>query len=153
VEQIAPSFRQQELEAKTKFARIMLRFHDPIRAARTVQPYDMGLAMRLAQEWEYDPEVLRIREALLDEFGAEHFLPTKADLAREAWKIATGFTMTEEKLKALSLFADVMGHKAKPGGAQEPTGPTVNNTLVLVNPPDDWEDRVKKQQVKVISAS
>src|SRR5690606_38718084 len=88
------------------------------------------------------------------------FLPTKAELAREVWRIGTNpRTSVDERLKALRLYADVRGYIEK-----YQAGTVINNTnnvlsqnrVMLVKDfgtDEEWELAVEEQQRKLIESA
>ena len=115
-----------ETALKKLFAIGMLK--KPLR--KPSDSYDIGTsifggdtvsAMRAGASWPTDPEVLELREQLLAEFGPEHFLPTKAELAREVLaineeKYDSGNLKNDarDRIAAYRLAAEILGHIEKP---------------------------------------
>ncbi len=102
---------------KRAFAEALLRNPSkPAEAAFKVFPgaANTGRALQAANRWPDDDEVKSIMAALVQEHGAEHFLPTREEVAREILEIARGpETETRHRLDALKLYGDFMGHTGK----------------------------------------
>jgi hypothetical protein len=110
-------------EEKRAFVRAWLKISDPFKAAVAVfGPLQASKCLKVADEWPKDSLVLALKEELLEENGEEAFLPSKAELARRVIDTADGFIQVENKLKALRLYAEVMGFIAKPENDNGPKG-------------------------------
>lgn len=147
---------EQLLGLKTQFAELSLREPDPFKVALVVFPNDTGRALRVANEWPNDPEVKTLRQAFVDseEDGETAFLPTKAEAARLAWNIARDTErMTEDRLKALKLYADIRGFIEKPQVAVNNTVNNVQRVLVVKDygTDDDWRTALRAQQKRLIN--
>lgn len=120
----------QEIELKRLFAIAMLKKplrkpQDSYDIATTIFGGDTVSGMRAGSSWPTDPEVLRMRDEMLQQHGAEFFLPTKEDVARELLDIANekydnGQLKHDarDREKLLRLYCEVMGYieKPTPGG-------------------------------------
>lgn len=112
-----------ELEEKRLFAREWLKNSDPFKAAIAAFGMEnVGKCLKISQEWPTDNDVLSIRAELVAEEGEETFLPTKADLAKRILDVADVHQHPDHKLKALRLFAEVMGFIIKPDTSNAVTG-------------------------------
>lgn len=135
------------LECKTNFAAALLRWpHEPFKAAILVFPKNMQAAMFIMQEWVHDDFVKDEQARLLDEHGADYFLPTQYELAHNVYALATGASVVEDRIKGFRLYAEIRGFISK--------APVVNNnvdnsTKVLVMAPPDPEG-VKLRQAKLL---
>lgn len=110
-------------DEKRAFARAWLRQSDPFKAAVAIfGPLQASKCLKVADEWPRDLQVLKIKEELLEEGGEEAFLPSKSELARRVIDTADGFIHVENKLKALRLYAEVMGFITKPETDSGPKG-------------------------------
>ena len=111
----APSDVQGAL--KRAFAEALLRNPTkPAEAAFSVLPgaANVGQALRIANEWPADPLVKSTMAALVEEHGAEHFLPTKEEVARELLEIARdGEAENRQRLDAYKLYGEFMGFSGK----------------------------------------
>jgi hypothetical protein len=75
-----------EFDLKKEFARYLLENpNDPFKAALLVFPDDNGIALRIANEWPLDKEVIAIKKELIAEEGELAFLPSKAKHAKQVW--------------------------------------------------------------------
>lgn len=116
----------QELELKKLFAIAVLK--KPLRQPK--DSYDIATsifggdtisAMRAGANWPTDPDVMRFREELLAEHGADYFLPSKEDMVRSVLEIAeekydNGHLRHDarEREKLLRLASELMGYIEKP---------------------------------------
>lgn len=140
---------------KRAFAREWLRLNDPFKAALAVVGANAGRALQISNEWVKDVTVLGYKAELIDEHGERSFLPTKEAFAMRVLDVAETARATEDKLKALRLFGEVMGYIEKPTT-------TVNNNVVTANKvmivreqvsDDAWEAKLAKQQRELVHAS
>lgn len=110
-------------DEKRAFVKAWLKVSDPFKAAVAVfGPLQASKCLKIADEWPKDPLVLHLKEELLETDGEEAFLPSKAELARKVIDTADGFIHVESKLKALRLYAEVMGFIVKPESDNGPKG-------------------------------
>lgn len=101
--------------AKSEFAEALLRRpREPFEAARAVFPTNMQAALFVLQYWLHDEWVTLEKTRLLDEHGADAFLPTAYELAHEVWYTASKATNVKEKTDAFKLYADIRGFISKP---------------------------------------
>lgn len=156
---VVPTETAEELLArKEQFAELSLREPDAFKVALVIYPNDTGRALRVANEWPNDPQVKTLRQSFIDaeEDGETAFLPSKADACRMAWNIARDSDkFTEDRLKALKLYAEIRGFIEKP---QVSVNNTVNNLVsnkVLIvrdyGTNDDWEKALRSQQKKLVN--
>lgn len=141
--------------AKLRYAKELLKEpNDPFKAALAIFGSDTGSALRASAQWVNDEEVLAEKERLLEEKenGELDFLPSKADAARLAWKLANDSWDTEEKLKALRLYADIRAFIEKPSAVKVEQNNVVNNRVMVVKDhgtDDQWAEGLRKQQQKL----
>jgi hypothetical protein len=80
-------------------------------------------------------------------------LPTKADLARMSWTLAnTPHMLAEDRMKALRLYADIMGFISKPETTINNNILTSNKVMVVRDHGEDniWEDKLLTQQTRLL---
>lgn len=96
---------------KLAFAAQWLRMpENPFKAALQITgQLNAGMALKIAAEWINDPIVLAERDRLLAEKGESHFLPDKFETARKALTVFETAPFTDDRLKALKLYVDIMG--------------------------------------------
>lgn len=145
---------ETELEQKKRFAVELLKDpNDPFKAALQVFGQDTGMALRASSTWPKDTVVLDYMQEAIGELGDLHFLPSKADLAREAWTLATSPTVpVDDRLKAMRLYGDVRGFIEKQGTVIN-NNVLTNNKVMLVKDhgsTDNWEERLIEQQAKLV---
>lgn len=106
---------QAEQQEKDKFAAEWLRTGDSFKAAIAVTGVnDAGRALWLEKQLVLDDYVLRRKQELIQENGEEAYLPSKADIARKVLEAHETARSTDDRLKALRLYAEIMGHISKP---------------------------------------
>lgn len=143
---------------KLEFAEALLRFPDePFEAARRVFGEDHARVSYVASAWVRDPVVLAEQERLIEEFGPEEFLPSKAEYARVVWRNANNPSIpVEDRVKLLNMYGDIRGFKEKPGVViNNNTNTLVQNRVMLVKDhggAEAWEKLAAKQQHQLISS-
>lgn len=151
-----------EAEEKAAFAAMLLRESDPFKVALELYPDNTNRALRVANEWPKDPEVLEIQRKLMGDSDNLSFLPSKAELARDIWERMKGTpvngvnipTTAEEYTKLAKLYAEVRGFIEKPQNNQNVT---VVVPKVIEMPThgtdEDWEAAAAKQQRELLDVS
>ncbi len=80
-----------ELALKLQFAKLLLKTPtEPFKAALALFPDNRNRALRVANEWPCDLEVIAAKEDAVEEVGEMAFLPTKAEACRKIWDNQTG---------------------------------------------------------------
>lgn len=147
-------FTPEQLALKAKFAAALLEAPDanPFIAAKACFPDSMPHALWAANHWPTDEGVLKEKQKLRDKGDDLKALPGKAELARRVWS-HTEVGLFEDRLKAMKLYADLMGHIEK----TPPVAVNVNNNRVMVirdqGTNAEWESKVAKQQEALLHAS
>lgn len=146
-----------EAEEKAAFAALLLREADSFKAALALHPHNTNRALRIAQEWKNDPEVLTAVETLRAE-GASRY--SKSQLRDEL--TAKMLTIvdnekeeTEDRIKAATFIANLHALIEKPATIVN------NNTLIqpkVIEVPsfgtvEEWESAAEKQQRELLSVS
>lgn len=155
---IAPWAEQTAMKAA--FAAALLRYpNDAFKAASLVCGTDSGRALRMAWEWPNDPGVLEKQKELLEEYGEEHFAPTKAQASQKVYEIASDERVDAKvRLAAFDLFCRIKGF------IQKPEGTVINNNNTVVNQNrvmlmrdhgtvEEWEEKLRAQQAKLVEHS
>lgn len=144
-------------ELKAEYARLLLKISDPFKAALQLFPDNTSRALRVANEWPNDPEVMAAQADLLDEDGELSYLPTKADFARNLWdKMQEDRIAPEDYAKLGKLYADVRGFIEKPQTTINNNNNVTNNRVMVVREngsDEDWEAKLRKQQDNLTNAS
>lgn len=144
-------------ELKAEYARLLLKHSDPFKAALQLFPDNTSRALRVANEWPNDPEVMAAQADLLDEDGELSYLPTKADFARNLWdKMQEDRIAPEDYAKLGKLYADVRGFIEKPQTTINNNNNVTNNRVMVVREngsDEDWEAKLRKQQEGLTNAS
>lgn len=110
------AWQSDDINSKKRlFAYHWLRMpNDPFRAGIVVfGQTNAGQALLACDSWVNDPIVLDERQRLLKEKGPLAFMPDRYETARNAMSIFESSRDPENKLKALKLYADIMGHIPK----------------------------------------
>lgn len=147
----------EEIEYKKRFAKEFLKTpSDPFKAALVVFPNNTARALRVANEWPNDPEVLSIKAEVLEDVGEMNLLPSKADLARSIWdKMQEEHTSVEDFTKLGKLYADVRGFIEKPQTNINNNVQNVSNRVMVVREKSndaDWERGLLEQQENLTNA-
>lgn len=147
---------EELLARKEQFAELSLRESDAFKVALVIYPNDTGRALRVANEWPNDAQVQAFRQSFIDaeEDGETAFLPSKAEAARLAWNIARDADkMTEDRLKALKLYAEIRNFIEKPQAAVVNQTNVAMRVLVVKDygDNDQWEKALRTQQKKLIN--
>lgn len=148
-----------EQRLKRKFAEAWLRNPtNAYAAALSVTKNDTFLAIRLADAWVWDDEVVAIKEELIAEHGEEHFLPTKCQMVRQVLERAK-YASEDGFHKMMKLAADMRGFIEKPGLTINNNTQT-NNRVMLIPmgkmteqgtvDMDSWEQSAIEQQQSLI---
>lgn len=151
----APDDYEDQDACKRLFAEGLLRWpHEPVNAVAS-RLFPMALAAYVVKaEWEKEPDVIAHRNELLQEFGEEFFMPTKFDVAREVYTKAAQCRVAEDAFKGYKLYAEIMGYISK--GEKNNINVAVQNNVMtypMAEDIDDWSERAKQQQTKLIDAS
>ena len=139
-----------EHELKKQFAKQLLRFpKEPFKAALLVFPTNTNRALKVANEWTLDPEVIDLKDQLIEELGEEAFLPSKAEFARKVWDKMDSCWDYGDFAKLSKVYAEIRGFVQKPLtqidiGANN----TTQNVMIVSDTGTDetWEQKLLKQQ-------
>lgn len=93
------------------FAEQLLRSGDPVAAARAIG-LDGPTALLAARDWPNKLEVIEAKQQLIEAHGAEYFLPSKFDQARDVWNRAKGTNDPDAYAKLMRLYAEIQGNIA-----------------------------------------
>lgn len=142
--------REELLAKKEQFAALYLREPEAFKVAMIVYPNDTGKALRIANEWVTDPEVVTLMKSLQD--GAEEFAyhPTKEQFARTLLKNAE--TLLSIDPMTAHKYHDSYRKMRWPDAAVNISdNRVVNNVLVVKDhgTPDQWEAKMMRQQRKL----
>lgn len=118
-------------------------------------PYSNNMALNCALAWKDTPEIEFAKRELVRENGAAYYLPDRYQVCMDVYNIATnGARSFDDKLKALKLYADIMGFIEKPGATTNISQNNVTVNKVMVVPSagssESWEQRSLGQQAKLI---
>jgi len=135
-------------ERKLQFAEGLLKNpYDAFKVALEIFGLDTNGAFRASMEWVSDPVVIEHQRLLKEEKGEFAFLPTKADLAREALETHKILKKTDPAAAAkyFDMHLKIMDYYPKE------TGNIVNiqNNVMLVpdhGSDENWEKRALEQQ-------
>lgn len=108
---------EAEADLKRAFADALLRNpKKPAEAAYLVFPggANAGRALQAANTWPHDPEVRKLQADLIAEHGAEHFLPTKEEVAMELLALSRDAEQSgQTRLGAYKLYLEARGELAR----------------------------------------
>lgn len=149
-----------EQRLKLAFAEAWLRNpKNAYAAAMQVTRNDCFTALQIADNWIWDSEVLQFKEALLDEHGEEHFLPSKFEMIRDVLDRADRCLNDDSYVKHMKLAADMRGFIEKPGVTINNNTQTNNRVMLIpvgqlnddgtVNALD-WEKKAIQQQQDLV---
>lgn len=144
----------EEIELKRAFALAWVEFpNDPFKAGLAVFGTDAGTALRVSREWVIDKAVIEMRDSFITELGEDHFLPTKGQAARKALDILEGSLFSDDKLKALKLFCDIMGYIEKPAMIDNSIKTVTNKVMIVTDhgEVENWEMKLVQQQRQLVN--
>lgn len=106
-----------EIDLKKEFAECLLKYpNDPFKAALEVFPDDNGIALKMANEWPIDKEVLAFKKELLKDRDPLDFVPQKAELAMKIWNaMNTPGIYVEDLAKLGKLYHEIIKKEEKGG--------------------------------------
>lgn len=141
-------------DQKRAFAMALLKNPDkPFEAANTVIS-DTGIALMAATLWVNDPLVKQTQIDLIEQYGADKFIPTDVDVLKGVYKIACNELIDKEiRLRAYELYAKIkQQYFSKPNVINSNTNILNNGVMQVVNNGTDekWEQRCIEQQQKLI---
>lgn len=146
-------------ERYKRFAYVLLK--EPLevfKAGRAAYPeeteYAQAMSVQIAFVWKDSVEVEIAKKALIEELGHEHFLPGKYELCQQIHTIALAGRTTDDKIKGLKLYAEVMGLIEKPAPAQTQVNvqQTVNKVMVVPvsRSVEEWETSAVEHQQRIV---
>jgi len=145
-----------EQQLKLKFAEAWLRNpNNAFAAALSIAKNNSFIAMKMVDNWIFDDEVENFKSQLLDEYGEEHFLPSKSQMVREIYDRATASIDDDSYGRLMKLAAEMRGMIEKPGLTINNNHQTNNRVMVIPVgrlmengqvDADDWEHTAITQQ-------
>jgi len=139
-----------ESERKRLFAESLLKNpSQPFEIALKLFGSDTAGALRAAQEWPGDLQVIEHQKTLIEQEGEEAFLPTKSEALRLAWAMANNkVTVSQEQLTALKLYADMRSFISK---VAPPIAVQQNSVMVIRDHGsyEDWQAAALTQQRRI----
>lgn len=112
---------------------------------------DVGKALWITDNWVADQDLVnRITEIEDSEEAMEELLPTKIDVLKNYWAMATNpAEEASARISATDKFAEIRGYKPK---KDDSAGSIINNVLVVpaAQKVEDWTANAKKQQTGLI---
>lgn len=141
--------RLKDVSLKKRFAAEQLRQPGKdIHIALGLIP-ETQIAIAAVNAWNKDPEVIRERLRLMEEYGQRAELPTKETVALEILEMAreSKHTVTD-RLKAYSQYNEMMNYTGRNSGQQAAVNIFSNKVMLLKDhgTNDDWEARAVAQQ-------
>lgn len=108
-------------------------------------------------QWPREDWFKEACDKLIEEYGEEYFLPSKAQIARELYNAARSNAWdTEAQLKYYKLYCEVMDYvKGGAGVTVNQTNNTQTNVMLVrdVGSDEDWEEKTAAQQAKLVQAA
>lgn len=145
---------------KTKFAVALLKHGEAFKAGLDVFGADTQAALHAATHWIHDQFVLSEKERVLnDEEGGEMaLLPSKAELARKVWDMATNEEKKvdfRDRLEALKFYGTLRNFVERPkeAGSGDTTNVVAQNVMIVRDhgSSDQWEAKLREQQRTLIA--
>jgi len=105
--------------------------------------------------WMHHPYVVEKKKEFIEEYGAEHFLPTKEQIIHKVAHLADVARATEDRIKGYRLVSELLGLAAGPGGkgavnvnVNAPQAKR-NKVMVIKDHGDNWEAKAAAQQARL----
>lgn len=133
----AVTFAPSEQKLKEEFAELLLRRpKEAFEVAQIISDDDFALSFVRSKAWPNDPYVKLHQKKLLEQFGEEYFLPSKAEMFHHLWaRVAltgpNGVGMEDRDYIAGMRLALETRHFVGKFGEQPGGGNSVNNTVIL----------------------
>lgn len=123
--------QEQLLADKRRFASFLIKNpKDPYEAGRKTFPNNVGMGFMAAQKWVEDAYVLAHLDTAIESARGETYLPTKEEVAREFWAIATSKTAKDaDRVRALEKYAELMAYAESEKAAANKAASNSNTTL------------------------
>lgn len=121
-----------ETSSKYRFAFNLLTFKHPHKAA-IASGFIGPEAMRIAQTWVADLDVIEVSDHLVKKHGMDHFKPSKTDQLNALWTLSEQAPEAKDRIAAHRLYAEIAGNLA-PKQMQVETHETKLITLTKVVP-------------------
>ena len=122
-----------EQKLKLKFADAWLRNpNNAYAAALSITKNNSFLAVRICDHWLFDDEVAAFKDALIEEHGEDHFLPSKYQMVHDVYTRATNSHSDDSFAKLMKLAADMRGFIEKQNVNISTTNVTTNNRVMLI---------------------
>ncbi len=140
-------------QEKQAFAEALLRCPgNPYQAAMSICNSSQR-AVQIAEEWLHDPEVAEYKKELIEKYGEEYFLPTKAEMIHKIYARGIAAARDDDFFKGMKLIAEMRGMIEKPGVTVN-NNVTTNKVMVIPsnNSDEEWEQRLVEQQKKLTSS-
>ena len=118
-----------EPEQKILFAKLFLKMDDPFKAALQIFPDNTPKALEVSHMWPREPEVIAIKNGILDGIDEMELLPTKAEFCRDLIGKLKTVEFVDDYTKLATLYANVRGFIEKPG-----TSVNIQNNQMAVVP-------------------
>lgn len=146
--------RDEEAEAKKRYAYALIRTPDPLGAALELYPDDTKIAAWIAKHWSKDPEVIAEKDRLKETIGAKG-LADKSDLSRAIWDRMNGPILSDDFAKLAKIYAEVNGFIEKPAPPNVTANIIIPKVIEIPNHGTDanWEALAEKQQKDLLNVS
>jgi hypothetical protein len=139
-----------EKELKRKFAELLLKYpKEYFKAALEIFPDNTSKALRIANEWINDSEVIQFQNEILAEKDELEFLPSKAELCRDVYNRMKTCVFDSDFKDLAKLYAEIRGFIQKPNFTINNSNGNIDNRVMKVidfGSDDDWQKRVEINQ-------
>lgn len=147
------------IEKKKEFAKWLIKYpDDAFKAAAFIypDPKELGNRLIVAHDWPRDPDVIIEISRLINSGETATLLPTKEEVAYDAYLISKTAFEADDKIKAIKLYAELMGFVKTPGVNIQNNIKTIGSqSNVMVVPDygsdDEWEQKLLSQQSALIN--
>lgn len=153
--------QDDELELKIKFADAWLRNpNNAFEAALTVTKGEPSKALCMSSDWIYDNEVLQLKAELVEKYGEEYFLPSKAAMLQDIYTRARKTPQNDDYVKLMKLAADMRGMLSDKSNVNINTTITQNKVMIVPTFVDSagkllddnaWEQKLIQQQQRLVA--
>lgn len=147
--------REEEAEAKRRYAQALLRTPEPLAAALELYPDDTKIAAWIAAHWSKDAEVVAEKERLKEAGEGKKGLADKTDLSRAIWDKMNGHILADDFAKLAKIYAEINGMIEKPAPPNVTANIIIPKVIEIPNHGTDseWEAKAEKQQQDLLNVS
>jgi hypothetical protein len=128
----------------------------PLHAAKAVVGKSLAKeqeAIQLMIQWMGDDDLEDIKARIKEEFGEEYFWPSRGDYLRVLWDETALIANPAERVAHRRLYGEARGFIQERAPVQINNTNAMNLSAVIAVPDvpeEDWEERTKAQQSKLV---